>query len=226
MNLAYLFDIDGTLLKVKNRVNRVVIQEVLNRLGVDREDVRTVDFAGRTDRAIFTDLLDGYGDGLFDQVKRHYISALDASLRREDVHVLHGVESSLRYLAEKSAWTGLLTGNFARAAEIKISRTGLDNHFAFGAFGDDHADRNDLPPNAMKALESFSGKAFRPADLVIIGDTPRDILCARSHGSPCVAVSTGHYTREQLRSYRPDALLNSLEEFPDWDRQFRRSRMN
>ncbi len=223
---AYLFDIDGTIMKVKNRVNRRIIQNILVQFGITDINVSGLDFAGRTDRAIFSNLLPQPAAERYEEVKQTYIEQLDANLEKSDIDVLSGVENCLQYLQRAGAWTGLLTGNFEKAAWIKVARAGLDHLFTFGAFGDHFSDRNQLPPLALQALTEHSGNSFDSSELIIIGDTPRDIECAHSFGSISVAVSTGSFSTEELRGCQPDFLLESLEEFPDWDRQFRSSANN
>ncbi len=219
MKRAYLFDIDGTLLKVQHKVNRKLIQRILERFGMNHTSVEDLDFAGKTDRDIFSHLLKHPGDDLFHQVKQLYLQELERHLSPEDIHVFDGVHDSLNYLKDKVAWTGLLTGNFARAAIIKLAAIGLHDRFRFGAYGDDHHDRNDLPPSAFDELIRKSGEAFRPSDMVIIGDTPRDIECAQSFGSVSVAVATGSYSHDELAACNPDVVLHSLRELPDWIEQ-------
>lgn len=220
MNPAYLFDIDGTILKVKHKANRKLIQRILERFGINHTDVEELDFAGKTDRDIFSDLLKQPDEEMFHQVKQIYLQELERNLTPDDIHVYSGVHDSLEYLRNKTAWTGILTGNFARAARIKLAAIGLLEPFRFGAYGDDHHDRNELPPSAFDELIRHSGEPFRPSDLVIIGDTPRDIACARSFGSIAVAVATGTYSYEELKDCRPDAILHTLEEFPAWNERF------
>ncbi len=216
MKRAYLFDIDGTLLKVRRKVNRKLIQRILERFDINHRSLENLDFAGKTDRDIFSGLLDKPENDLFHQVKQLYLQELERHLSAEDVQVFDGVHDSLDYLQDKMAWTGLLTGNFARAAEIKLAAIGLLERFRFGAFGDEHHDRNDLPPSAFDELIRKSGESFHPSDLVIIGDTPRDIECARSFGSISVAVATGTYSHDELSAWNPDVVLSSLAEFPEW----------
>ncbi len=224
MQPAYLFDIDGTLLKVRHKVNRTLIQRILERFGFNHIDVAGLDFAGKTDRDIFSELLKQPDVDMFHQVKQLYLQELERNLSARDIHVYNGVHDSLDYLRERAAWTGLLTGNFARAAKIKLAATGLLERFRFGAFGDDHHDRNELPPSAFEELVRHSGEPFRPSDLIIIGDTPRDVECARSFGSVAVAVATGSYSYEELTDCRADSVLHSLEEFPEWNERYMASR--
>lgn len=217
MKPAYLFDIDGTILKVRRKANRKIIQQLLVRFGMTEIDVAELDFAGKTDRDIFSSLLGNPSDDLFDRVKKAYLKELDHNLKQDDVHIFAGVHEVLAYLRKASSWVGLLTGNFAEAAKIKLARTGLENNFRFGAYGDDHHHRNDLPATAFADLLAFSGETFQPSDLIIIGDTPRDIECAHSFGAVAVAVATGGYSHDELQAHRPAAVLSSMDEFPEWN---------
>jgi len=216
MQTACLFDIDGTLLKVRNKANRTIIQNIIEQFGITDIAVHELDFAGRTDRHIFSSLISKADKSLFNAVKQTYLDSLDRYLTASDVHLYDGVRESLDYLLQTSSETGLLTGNFATAANIKLEKINLAEYFTFGAFGDDYSDRNDLPPVAFETLEKRFGNKFQPSDMIIIGDTPRDIQCAQSFGSISVAVTTGDFSYEELRKYNPDVILESLEHFPDW----------
>lgn len=220
MQHAYLFDIDGTLIKIKNRANRIIIQQILQEIDMNGFDVSEHDFAGKTDRAIFSHLLSEPPEDVFDQVKQLYLEQLEQNLSADDIYLFEGVRLTLSYLNKRSAWKGLLTGNFMQAAHIKLSKIGIADQFSFGAFGDAHHNRNSLPPEAFRSLKDVAGDSFKPSSLIIIGDTPRDILCARSFGAVSVAVATGNFSRKELASHNPDVVLNSLEEFPQWDSQF------
>src|SRR5690606_23071909 len=113
--------------------------------------------------------------------------------------LLPGVEGLLAAFEERGHHRlAVLTGNLREGAWIKLRHFRIDRHFPTGAFGDDHHDRNELGPIARRrALEVF-GEDFAPADIAVIGDTPRDIACARAFGARAVAVATGSSSREQL----------------------------
>jgi phosphoglycolate phosphatase-like HAD superfamily hydrolase len=106
---------------------------------------------------------------------------------------------------------GLLTGNLEMGAKIKLDHLGLYEHFLDGAFGSDHEDRDELLPIA---IEKFSRKGFdfSVRDCVVIGDTPRDVRCAKIHDAYCIAVATGPYTREDLLKTDADIVVDSLED--------------
>jgi phosphoglycolate phosphatase-like HAD superfamily hydrolase len=105
---------------------------------------------------------------------------------------------------------GLVTGNIEEGARIKLLPTGLWPHFRIGAYGSDHMDRRRLPSLAARRAHALVGHAFAPTDVVVIGDTPHDIDCARAFGAVAIAVSTGQYTRAALLAEHPDHLFDDL----------------
>ena len=105
---------------------------------------------------------------------------------------------------------GLLTGNIQRGAWTKLEEFGIEHFFHTGAYGDDHHDRNRLGPIAIdRATEHFEYK-FSPEDTVVIGDTPKDIACARACGACAVAVATGSFSYEMLATFQPDHLFENF----------------
>ncbi|MDI6400605.1 HAD family hydrolase [Balneolaceae bacterium ANBcel3] len=214
---AYLFDIDGTLLRLKNKANQQIIFEMLRDYGASEKEVQSFDFAGKTDRNIFSRLLNHPSEEDFDIAKSRYLHALENRLSNEDIHVYDGVDEALAYVKSTDAPVGLLTGNFEKAARIKLEKSRLSHHFSFGAYGDHHHHRNDLAVLALKNLNAFSESPYSAKALVIIGDTPRDIECARHIGATALAVSTGYYSDAELEKFHPDVVLPSLSELKDWD---------
>jgi phosphoglycolate phosphatase-like HAD superfamily hydrolase len=105
---------------------------------------------------------------------------------------------------------GLLTGNLERGAKLKLEHYNLWHFFAFGAFADDHHDRNELGSFSLaRALES-TGINFPAAQVDVIGDTGHDVACGKAFGARTVAVATGSWTHEQLAEQRPDFLFDDL----------------
>ncbi|MEQ1841016.1 MAG: HAD hydrolase-like protein, partial [Verrucomicrobiales bacterium] len=88
----------------------------------------------------------------------------------------------------------------------------LDHHFTHGAFGCDHYDRNQLGPIARERALQACGRDFPPERIVVIGDTPKDIACARALGARVIAVATGAATRKELEAAGPDAILDDLSD--------------
>jgi phosphoglycolate phosphatase-like HAD superfamily hydrolase len=143
-----------------------------------------------------------------------YLEELERLTRGEDIYyalpgareALEAVENHPRYL------NSLLTGNVEPAARLKLRAVGLEQYFRLpGAFGEDSHDRRDLPALARERLSRHLRLDLNPEQLVVIGDTPKDIACARHFGARAVAVATGRtYRAEDLASHGPDALLENL----------------
>lgn len=108
---------------------------------------------------------------------------------------------------------GLLTGNIARGADLKMRRYGLARHFSFGAYGCDHRDRNRLGPVAMERAARHAGRGFSAAETLVIGDTPKDIACAKAMGASCLAVATGRFSVEELNAAGADETVAGLVDF-------------
>ena len=107
---------------------------------------------------------------------------------------------------------GLLTGNVAEGARVKLEYYGLAHYFAFGAFGDDHLNRDDVARDALAAARTHVSPDVSPEQVWVIGDTPLDIECARAIGAHVLAVATGVHTAAELAAERPDLLLGDLSD--------------
>jgi len=228
MKTLVLWDIDGTLVltgRAGVRALERALAEVCGRSGL----LDGVAIAGRTDRAIISDAIRAVGvepaDPLFADVRDRYCTHLSTEVRADTPHpklVLPGVHAALDQLAPLEATgavaVGLLTGNFAQGAEIKLGYFDLWRRFRFGAFGDRHVDRRDLVPLAIEAALRAGAGVFRPEHIVIVGDTPADVDCAHAHGARVIAVATGSSSVEQLRATGAEAVVSDL---CDWTNAWR-----
>src|SRR5207245_5271713 len=92
----------------------------------------------------------------------------------------------------------LLTGNVSRGAQLKLEHYGVWHFFEFGAFADDHQDRNRLGSFARARAREIHGREFSASQIDVIGDTPRNIACGKAIGARTIAVATGKWSRQQL----------------------------
>jgi len=214
--ISLLFDVDGTLLRVTGGVSRAAAHAVSTVTGQPLS-TEGVSFSGRTDPNIFRDVLRASGvaepDAVLDDVLAAYAEAARDTIRPADVEVLPGVRSLLAALAERDdVVLGLLTGNVEPVAYHKLRSADLAAPFSVGAFGSDHGDRAALPALAIRRLEDASGHPLSSERAVVIGDTPRDVACARAAGSRVVAVCTGRNGRSDLQPHGPDLLFDDLRD--------------
>lgn len=127
--------------------------------------------------------------------------------------VLPGVREVLDALSGRpDVFLGLLTGNYEQGARIKLEYFGLWRYFRCGAFGDDSLDRHALVPVAVARSREAGCPAVDPRDVVIIGDTPLDVACARDAGVNCLAVATGGYGVDALRAAGASSVFESLSD--------------
>ena len=147
------------------------------------------------------------------EVRDRYLAGLDDALRPERMRLLPGVLPLLERLAARADVTlGLLTGNWERGARIKLGKVELNGFFPFGAFGDDQIDRRDLPPVALSRASAGRPQGYLPEESLIVGDAVLDVLCARAHGLPVLAVATGRTPAAALVEAGADWVVSSLDE--------------
>ena len=127
--------------------------------------------------------------------------------------LLGGVKTLLASLRKEGHFLGLLTGNIERGAMLKVAHYGIADYFQFGAYGDDHWNRNKLGPIALERAEKSTGMRFSQDEILVIGDTPKDVACAHAFGVKCVAVATGNFSEEELVACGADRTVPNLEGF-------------
>jgi phosphoglycolate phosphatase-like HAD superfamily hydrolase len=132
-------------------------------------------------------------------------------LPKLDGRVLPGIKEILvRMKTKPDRVLGLLTGNVERGAKLKLQRYDLWDFFEFGAFADDHHDRNQLGQFARTRAQEKHGHEFDAARIDVIGDTGHDIACGKVFGARTVAVATGSWSRQKLSALQPDFLFDDL----------------
>lgn len=221
MKKLVLFDIDGTILLTAGAGGRAIIAATAQELGSER-GVGGVRFDGKTDPQIVAELLTAAGHqgphppGRIDSICRRYVELLSQELDRPTTRttMMPGVTRLLDRLEEDSGTLiGLLTGNLAGGAALKLRSAGLDpTRFRVGAFGSDAADRGALPPIAARRAGAYFGRVPSGPEVVIIGDTPADIACGQCINARAIAVATGGYSVADLTGCRPHAVFQDLSD--------------
>lgn len=214
-----LFDIDGTLLSASGAGRRAMHRALLEVYGT-AGPIDSYDFHGKTDPGIVRDLMRAAGlppaavAGGEPDFYARYLEHLEREIGDgRGVRLYSGVAPLVEALAaSERCLVGLLTGNIEGGARLKLRSTGLWPRFRVGAYGSDDADRTRLPAVAAGRAEALVRRAFRGADLVIVGDTPLDVGCGRAFGAACVAVATGRHTVADLTACGPDHVFADLSD--------------
>ena len=228
MRKLVLFDIDGTLVLTGGAGIRAMNRACEELVGHPHA-LAGIPVAGRTDRIILTDVVARAGhaldDGLLERLRDRYISHLRDEIERPGrtqsfeslgarggvKAVMPGIRELLDVLEQRDdVFLGLLTGNFQAGARIKLEHFDLWRYFRCGAYGDDAADRNELVPFALERARRCGLPELAPEHILVVGDTPHDVACARAVGATPVGVATGGFTVEQLRDSGADIVFQDL----------------
>ena len=225
MERLVLFDIDCTLIDGHGAGQRAVLRALREVYGVEGE-LGGYSFHGRTDPVIVRELVALWGNGRpghsderrietrLEACLARYVELLRGEIEDGRVEILPGVGELVPALAEdERVVLGLLTGNVEEGARLKLAPTGLMPHFKVAAYGSDAPTRPGLPDVAVRRAEALTGRRFTGKEIVIIGDTPADIGCGEHLGVRTIAVATGRYSVEELRTHAPDHVFGDLG---DW----------
>jgi phosphoglycolate phosphatase-like HAD superfamily hydrolase len=215
-NKLVLFDIDGTLLYTKDPKyrNRFTVA-IKNVYGVE-EDVDWDTIEGHTDTTVFLATVSKAG-----VPKKEILEKLPLALEETYAYFVNNIPSGYKdtilpgareILKRLSSLVhlGILTGNYEKTAWRKLELIKLRHFFEFGVFGHEGEDRLAIARLVQKKAAEHFGKNFRAHHIYIIGDTPKDIACAREIHAHAIAVASGRYSSDELAKHKPDLLVENL----------------
>ena len=218
-----LWDIDGTILRTGGAGMRAMARVAAEMFG--KHCVWDgIEAAGSLDPVIYAQFasLNRLNDphAHHELFRDRYLDQLAAELDTESGRAvaMPGVHDVLALLRERvlrvgDVELGLLTGNYTRAVPIKLRAVGVEPEwFTVTAFGDEGASRPDLVALALSRYEQRHGAKIEPRRAIVIGDTPRDVHCAKAHGCYSLAVATGGYSVQELRTHGPDVAVSDLSD--------------
>ena len=196
---------------------RAISKVLKDRYDIDPSTIK-MSMSGKTDPQILTEILTEAGvdskeiESSIPALIEEYLVHLETEIKETKHYIVHeGVAEVLQALAAmENAYLGLLTGNVERGARMKLERFQLNHHFPLGAYGSDSASRLDLPHVAKVRADMHFRTIFQPREIVVIGDSIFDVLCAKHYGAVSLAVNSGRTTREELEAHNPDHLFPTL----------------
>lgn len=213
-----LFDIDGTLVRTGGAGVKAFARAFQTEFGL-HDGSEKLKFAGRTDVSLVREFFSHHSitpDAThFERFFETYLRHLSEMILECDGEICPGVQDFLNQLHTQTnpPAIGLLTGNIRRGAEIKLRRYGLWKNFAFGGFADDHEERDQIAAIAKERGEEILKTKLHDTEVLVIGDTPLDIRCARAIGAKVLAVATGGSKIEELKMHKPDWAVKDLRSF-------------
>jgi phosphoglycolate phosphatase-like HAD superfamily hydrolase len=214
--MLILFDIDGTILITKS-AGIHAMRDAGRELFGKHFTIDGVEFSGRLDSLIWKDLtrINNVDNSQVehDRFRTAYGRHLTRRLTTNPTAMLlPGVKDLVHELVDVDhATVGLLTGNYPETGRLKIQQAGLDpDLFRVAAWGIDGQTRRCLPPVAMKRHEHLTGQVLRGDEVIIIGDTPHDIDCAKANDCRSIGVATGAFSLDELQQSGADLAVETL----------------
>jgi phosphoglycolate phosphatase-like HAD superfamily hydrolase len=210
---AYLFDIDGTLLRSRDRIHFKAFSAAILQVTGEDAPLDGVSIHGSTDTMILREAfhLAGWSP---QRIAPHWDAILEAMRqfvvnRRDelDLQLMPCVQETLRFLTARGAHLGVATGNLETIGWTKIEKAGLRPWFSFGGFSDHFPVRCELIANAVRTARELAGPE---ASICVVGDTPRDIEAARANALPVIALATGFFSFDALMEFHPEVCAASL----------------
>jgi phosphoglycolate phosphatase len=217
---AVLFDIDGTLIDTGGAGARSW-RWAFERLHGVQADITKSSSAGMTDPDVAMRTFEAVlgrppSDHELARLFAWYVYRLQDEVAVSDGYrVLGGVVESLDRLIDQGVVLGIVSGGLEGSARIKLERGHLNRYFPVGAYGTDSRDRHEITRVAIARVSTMHGRDIEPTEVMVVGDTPLDVDAAKAVGAVSLAVASGSYTVDELRSSGADLVLKSLEEpFP------------
>ena len=208
MKYLLLFDIDGTLLKFKQYRSKEIFSKVFYDIFKFDLSIDLIpDFSGKTDLQVLHQISDDLNIKFSEILEHinflweHLLFEFKKFTNADTIELIPGVPEILIELEKTEDFNfGLQTGNFKQNAYLKLDAFNLSELFPFGAFGSDHEDRNLLPPLAIKrANQYYRAEKYNNTNTLVIGDSIKDIECAKSNNLPILTVNN-NCNYEELRN--------------------------
>jgi len=209
---AYLFDIDGTLLRSRDRVHVESFASSVQRVTGFEITLAGILLHGATDTAILREACRQAGvsaevlEARIDSILETMRTTVAERRHELDLARMPGVENVLRHLAQRGGVLGVASGNLEMIGWIKIEQAGLREWFRFGGFSDHFPIRAELIGKAAAKARELTGGTR----ICVVGDTPRDIEAARANFLSVIAVATGNFSFDELRRHQPEVCATSL----------------
>ena len=212
---AYLFDIDGTILRSRDRVHYNAMNRAMLEVYGKDTTIASVRYHGMTDLGILRASLALVGIGV-EEFERELPRALEwirQDVAKNVAHlnplVFEGIPETIERLDRSGRLLGVASGNLESVGWHKVQATGLRHYFRFGVFSDAHEQRAQV---FARGVEEATQRLGSDATVCFVGDTPEDVLAARKVGGHIISVCTGVYKREDLEPLAPDACIQSCSE--------------
>ena len=209
MKKLILFDIDGTLIKSSNEHKKAFSYAFKKVYNIEAE-INFINYNGKTDQQIIIEVLKKKGlneKEILSKIKK-CMNEMETFFENQNknIKIQEGVNEILLHLNEKHI-LGLITGNLEKIAKSKLDNINKYSYFKIGGFGSDGIKRSDLIKIAIKRAK----KIYKFDEVIVIGDTPNDIIAGKEAKVKTIAVTTGEYSKYKLKKFNPDLIVENLK---------------
>ena len=217
MNHLVLFDIDGTMLRVRG-AGRIAFEKAFSEIFRVEDVWQDLNAHGRTDRDIIQEISKRALRRSIEVHEREELERLfteyfaDTLDQADNFEVFDGVEALLKELASlDNIYLGIETGNLRGTAGLKLKRATIQDFFTFGGFGCDSSDRSQIVATSLERGLSTHSLDTKEYSLTVIGDSLNDIRAGKMNNAKVIAVGTGGLDRSDIpESLIPDLFLDNL----------------
>jgi phosphoglycolate phosphatase-like HAD superfamily hydrolase len=214
-----IFDLDQTLVDLISVHDATVKELFKSHFGVDAS-LREIDFAGKSLTENMAELarLKGIVRSKFTEKSKALLESYEKIFQAKipptaSNHILPGVKPLLEELSKTGNFVVLYTGDSPGVTQRVLEVTGLGKYFKFSVYGTEANSRVDMARLAIKKADQLTGARFDGKNVVIIGDSVRDIECGKQLNALTIAVATGFHSEEELTSRKPDYLFKDLKDY-------------
>lgn len=211
-NKLFVWDVDGTLIKSEGVGKRALEQAFEIMTGV-KDACKEIKLGGKTDTLILYEMCERFGVNkkIYKEFFEVYCRVLEDIVRGDClIRIAPNIPGILKIIKEKGGINILGTGNIEKGARLKLLPADLNIHFDTGGFGDEETERWKIIRNGIENAEKLYKLRFEKGNIFVIGDTPRDVECAKAVGVRSVAVATGYNTMDELKECNPNFLFEDL----------------
>jgi len=215
----FIFDLDQTLVDLIS-VHDAAVQELFKTYFGVGASLHEIDFAGRSLTENFAELarLKGITPNDFAERSKPLLESYEKIFRTKLPHtaakyILPGVKPLLEELSESGNLVVLYTGDSPSITQRVLKVTGLGRYFKFSVYGTEASSRVQLAQMAIKKAEQLTGARFEGKNVVIVGDSVRDVECGKQLNALTIAVATGFHSEAELLSKKPDYLFKNLADY-------------
>ncbi|MBI2830587.1 MAG: HAD family hydrolase [Chloroflexi bacterium] len=214
-----IFDLDQTLIDLIPLHDETMLRLFRQYFGVDAK-LTEIDFAGKSLTQCFAELarlksipeakFQESSQQLFEDYQKLFIENIPEDVSK---YILPGVPELLEALSRTDNLVVLYTGEPPSIVKAVFQVTGFGKYFRFCQYGTRVKSRSDMVRRALRRAERMTGQKFEGKNIVIIGDSFRDIECGREFNARTIAVATGFHSMTRLAQSQPDYVFANLK---DW----------